>query len=68
MALKRLPLGWADPELQARFRFELALAAQLHEPHITPIHDFGEIDGQLYVDMRLIDGADLHVRRGRPVR
>ena len=24
-----------------------------------PIHDFGEIDGQLYVDMRLIDGKDL---------
>ncbi len=24
-----------------------------------PIHDYGEIDGQLYVDMRLIDGKDL---------
>jgi serine/threonine-protein kinase len=25
----------------------------------VPIHDFGEIDGQLYVDMRLIEGSDV---------
>ncbi len=60
VALKRLPAALADdPEFQARFRRESALAAQLSEPHIIPIHDFGAIDGRLYIDMRLVEGVDL---------
>jgi serine/threonine kinase PknH len=60
VALKRLPAPLAaDPVFQARFRSEAALAARLHEPHVIPIHDFGEIDGQLYIDMRLVEGPDL---------
>jgi serine/threonine-protein kinase len=60
VALKRLPVALAgDPEYQARFRRESALAAQLSEPHIIPIHDFGEINGRLYIDMRLVEGTDL---------
>ena len=60
VALKLLPPGLAsDPEFRARFRHESALAAQIDEPHIIPIHAFGEIDGRLYVDMRLIRGTDL---------
>ena len=60
VALKRLPAQLAgDPEFQARFRRESALAAQLSEPHIIPIHDFGEINGRLFIDMRLVEGVDL---------
>jgi serine/threonine-protein kinase len=60
VALKRLPASLAaDPTFQARFRAEAALAAKLHDPHVIPIHDFGEIDGQLYIDMRLVEGPDL---------
>jgi serine/threonine protein kinase len=43
----------------ARFRREAALASKLNTPHIVPIHDFGEIDGQLFIDMPLIEGTDL---------
>lgn len=57
VALKLLPGNLADDEqYQARFRREAQMAAGLDEPHIVPIHDFGEFDGRLYVTMRLIDG------------
>jgi WD40 repeat protein len=58
VALKRLP-GFAEQEFRARFRREARLVAALNEPHVVPIHDHGEINGQLYLDMALIDGPDL---------
>ena len=61
VALKVLPPNLADDDTyQRRFRREAQLAAGLDEPHIVPIHDFGEIDGRLYVTMRLIDGKTVH--------
>ncbi|MEJ3657083.1 protein kinase [Actinomycetes bacterium KLBMP 9759] len=61
VALKLLaPHRADDPGFVARFRRESELAARLSEPHVIPIHDFGEIDGRLYIDMRLVEGVDLH--------
>jgi serine/threonine protein kinase, bacterial len=60
VALKVLPANFADDEVfQTRFRREARAAAGLDEPHVVPIHDFGEIEGRLYVTMRLIKGRDL---------
>ena len=60
VALKVLPAHLADdPLFQQRFRREARAAAGLNDPHVVPIHDFGEIEGRLYVSMRLIDGSDL---------
>jgi serine/threonine-protein kinase len=58
-----------DPMFRARMQREADAAGRLTEPHVVPIHDYGEIDGQLYLDMRLIDGTDLStmLRRTGPM-
>lgn len=48
-----------NSELRARMQREADTAGRLTEPHIVPIHDYGEIDGQFFVEMRLIGGASL---------
>ncbi len=61
VALKLLPEALSkDDVFRKRMQREAHAAGRLQEPHVVPIHDYGEIDGVLYVDMRLIDGADLH--------
>lgn len=60
VALKVLPHHMAQDEtFQARFRRESQAAAGINDPHVVPIHGYGEIDGRLYLDMRLIEGRNL---------
>jgi len=53
-----------DPEFREQFQREVSAAAGLNNPHVVPIHSHGAIDGQLYVDMKLINGSNL----GRLIR
>lgn len=60
VALKLLPAHLADDDaFRTRFERESRIAASLGDPHIVPIHDWGEIDGALFLDMRLVDGKSL---------
>jgi serine/threonine kinase PknH len=48
-----------DPVFRERMKREARIAGRLQEPHVVPIHDYGEIDGTMFMEMRLIEGTDL---------
>jgi serine/threonine-protein kinase len=45
-----------DPVYRERFRREGSMLAALNHPHVMPIFDMGEIDGELYIAARLVSG------------
>jgi YVTN family beta-propeller protein len=60
VALKLLTPQLADSEqFRQRFIRESRLAASLDHPNIVPIYEAGEADGQLFISMRYVIGADL---------
>src|SRR6516225_2157618 len=58
-----------NPDYRQRLQREARIAGRLQDPHVVPVHSTGEIDGQLYVDMRLINGTalDTILRRSGPL-
>src|SRR5262245_19827785 len=48
-----------DERFRERFARETELAISLEHPNVVPIHDAGELEGRVYLTMRLVDGTDL---------
>src|SRR3954471_19092015 len=48
-----------DERFCERFARETELAMSLEHPNVVPIYDAGEVDGRLYLAMRLVPGNDL---------
>jgi serine/threonine-protein kinase len=60
VALKLIsPEFSGNPVFRTRMQREADAAGRLTEPHVVPIHDYGEINGQLYLEMRMVEGTDL---------
>src|SRR5262245_25731493 len=60
VALKLLsPELSEDRSFRKRFERESKAAAWLQHPNIVPVHAAGEVEGKLYIAMRLIEGSDL---------
>lgn len=54
VALKLLR-GELDASFRQRLWRECRAVTRLQEPHVLPLHDFGEIDGVPFIDMQLVD-------------
>ena len=60
VALKILaPQLSGDESFRQRFRREGQVQAAIDHPHIIPIYEAGEIDGALFITMRLVRGPTL---------
>ena len=67
VAVKVLPRSLdADPAMVERFRREARACAQVRHPNVVTVYEAGDVDGQLYYAMELVEGRTLqaHVDEG----
>jgi len=67
---RKVALKVLRPELAAviggdRFLQEIKTTANLHHPHILPLHDSGEAEGLVYYVMPYVEGESLRTRLDR---
>ncbi|MEZ4236490.1 MAG: sulfatase-like hydrolase/transferase [Myxococcota bacterium] len=58
-------LGPRAASLRARFEREAHIMADLDHPHVVPVHDIGEDDGQLWLVMSLLEHGSVAQRVAR---
>jgi serine/threonine-protein kinase len=60
VALKMvLPIHAQNRGFMERFEREARIVASLEHPHIVPLYDYDEHEGQLYLAMKFIEGSSL---------
>ncbi|MGV9866138.1 serine/threonine-protein kinase [Rhodococcus koreensis] len=60
VAVRALPPDAAeDDEYRARFEREVGIAADIRNPHVLPIHDFGQIGNRLFLATPITPGTTL---------
>ena len=59
VAIKLLHAGPSAPDLAARLAREAIALAKLAHPNVVAVHDFGEVEGRVFVAMQYIDGTTL---------
>ncbi|MBL8146257.1 MAG: protein kinase [Anaerolineae bacterium] len=60
VAIKMLhPVFLQDATFLSRFEREAQIVARLDHPHIVPVYDFSDYNGQPYLVMKYIDGTTL---------
>ncbi|WP_409429050.1 serine/threonine-protein kinase [Mycobacterium sp. SMC-11] len=59
-ALKLLaPALGGNPAFREWLQREALVVGRVQEPHVVPVRDYGELDGQVFIDMPLVAGVDL---------
>jgi DNA-binding beta-propeller fold protein YncE len=48
-----------NDEFRSRFERESEMAAAIEHPHVIPVYEVDEVQGQLYIAMRFVEGQDL---------
>jgi serine/threonine-protein kinase len=63
VAVKVMPEQMSqDEDFRQRFEREAKAVARLEHAHILPVHDYGEVEGRLYLVMRYIEAGTLKDR------
>ncbi|MGV9871139.1 protein kinase, partial [Rhodococcus koreensis] len=60
VAVRALPPdATEDDEYRARFEREAGIAVHIRNPHVLPVHDFGQIGNRLFLATPITPGATL---------